>query len=43
MTTVSYIVPNISCHHCVHTIVNELTEIPGVKSVEGDVSSNWSR
>ncbi len=36
MTTVTYKVPNISCQHCVHTIVNELTELPGVKTVEGD-------
>ena len=30
-------VPNISCNHCVMTIKNELSEISGVKSVEGDV------
>lgn len=30
-------VPNISCKHCVMTIKNELSEISGVKSVEGDV------
>lgn len=29
-------IPNISCHHCVNTIKNELVEIDGVKSVEGD-------
>ncbi len=39
MTTVTYKVPNISCHHCVHTIVNELTELPGVKTVEGSVDT----
>lgn len=39
MTTVTYSVPNISCHHCVHTIVNELSELTGVKSVEGDVAA----
>jgi copper chaperone len=39
MTTVTYKVPNISCNHCVHTIVNELTELPGVKNVDGDVET----
>ena len=39
MTTVTYQIPNISCHHCVHTLVSELTELPGVKTVEGDVNS----
>ncbi|MFO7962865.1 MAG: heavy-metal-associated domain-containing protein [Desulfobacterales bacterium] len=29
-------VPNISCSHCVNTIKNELSEIDGVKQVEGD-------
>jgi copper chaperone CopZ len=31
--------PNISCGHCVHTIQNELAELPGVKRVVGDVAS----
>ena len=30
------IIPNISCGHCVMSIKNELSEIDGVKSVEGD-------
>lgn len=34
MTTVTYTIPNISCHHCAHTIKNEVSELPGVKSVE---------
>jgi copper chaperone CopZ len=29
-------VPNISCGHCVMSIKQELTEIEGVSSVEGD-------
>ncbi len=37
MTTVTYHIPNITCHHCVHTIKMEVSELPGVKSVEGDV------
>lgn len=28
-------IPNISCGHCVMAIKNELTEMEGVKSVEG--------
>lgn len=39
MSTVTYTVPNISCHHCVHTITMELSELPGVSSVKGDVDS----
>lgn len=29
-------IQNISCGHCVMTIKNELSEIEGVKSVDGD-------
>ena len=29
-------IPNISCGHCVMTIKNELSEVDGVKSIEGD-------
>lgn len=29
-------VPNISCGHCVSTIQREVSEVPGVRSVEGD-------
>ena len=36
MTTKTYLIPNISCNHCVHTIKSEVSEIPGVKSVEAD-------
>ncbi len=32
----TFIVPNISCGHCVMSIKDELDEIDGVKSVEGD-------
>lgn len=38
MTTVNYSIPAINCGHCVHTIKTELSELPGVKSVEGDVT-----
>jgi copper chaperone CopZ len=32
----TFTVPNISCGHCVATIKNELQELDGVASVEGD-------
>ncbi len=36
METKIFSIPNISCGHCVKSITNELGEIEGVKSVEGD-------
>ncbi len=39
MVTITYTIPNISCNHCVHTIKTELSELAGVKSVQGDVAS----
>lgn len=39
MTTVTYSIPNISCGHCVHTIKSEVSELPGVKTVEADAAS----
>lgn len=38
-TTVTYSIPNISCHHCIHTITTELTDLDGVISVEADLAS----
>jgi copper chaperone CopZ len=32
----TFSIPNISCGHCVMTIKNELSEVDGIKSVEGD-------
>jgi len=29
-------IPNISCGHCVKTIENELSELEGIQSLEGD-------
>jgi copper chaperone len=29
-------IPNISCGHCVNSIKNELVEMKGIKSVEGN-------
>lgn len=31
-----FTIPNISCGHCVMTIQNELNELAGVQSVEGN-------
>ena len=39
MNTITYTIPNISCHHCVHTITMELGELAGVRSVQGEVES----
>jgi copper chaperone len=36
MKTVTYTIPNISCNHCVHTISTEISELPGVKSVQAN-------
>lgn len=35
MNTKTYQVPAINCVHCVHTIKNELSELEGVKYVDG--------
>ena len=39
MNTVSYHIPNISCHHCIHTITTELSDMAGVKDVQADLTS----
>ncbi len=36
METQTLTVPNITCGHCVMSIKNELSELKGVKRVEGD-------
>ena len=35
----TFSIPNISCGHCVMSIKNELSELEGVKVVEGDPES----
>jgi copper chaperone len=35
MDTKTYRIPAINCAHCVHTIKNELSEMEGVKYVDG--------
>lgn len=39
MTTKTFEVPNIGCAGCVQAITNELSDLEGVASVSGDVSS----
>jgi copper chaperone len=39
MSTVTYTVPNISCHHCVHTIQSEVSELKGISSVLADLDT----
>ncbi|RCK75693.1 MAG: Copper chaperone [Anaerolineae bacterium] len=39
MPSVTYKIPNISCHHCVHTIQSELGELEGIKQVIADVET----
>jgi len=36
MEKTTFSIPNISCGHCVMSIKNELSELDGVKSVEGN-------
>jgi len=36
---VNYKIPNIHCNHCVHTIMMEIGEIPGVSEVKADKDS----
>ncbi|MFN7037510.1 MAG: heavy-metal-associated domain-containing protein, partial [Bellilinea sp.] len=39
MNTVTYSVPSMHCHHCVHTIEMEVGELEGVQSVQADLNS----
>ena len=39
MEKTTFSIPNISCGHCVMSIKNELSELEGVKSVEGNPES----
>lgn len=39
MNTITYSIPNISCKHCVYTITTELSDLQGVKSVQGELDS----
>jgi len=39
MTTTTYLVPNINCQHCVHTIKTEVSELTGVSLVQADIQT----
>ena len=39
MTTVTYLVPAISCGHCARTIETELGDLQGIQSVKADQAS----
>ena len=41
MASLKFVVPNISCQHCVRTITREVGALPGVKKVAADVSGKW--
>jgi copper chaperone CopZ len=36
MTKTTFVIPSISCSHCIHTITTELMAVAGVKKVTGD-------
>ena len=36
MTTKTFVVPNISCGHCTHTVETEVSELVGVVSVKAE-------
>lgn len=38
MNKETFHIPNISCGHCTASIQNELKEIEGVRSAEGDIA-----
>jgi len=39
MTKKTFIVPNISCGHCTHTIETELGELAGISRVKAEAAS----
>ena len=39
MTTSTYTVVGMTCGHCVASVTEELTEVPGVEAVEVDLAS----
>ncbi len=39
MTEITYLVPDMTCHHCEHTVSSELTGVAGVSSVDVDLDS----
>lgn len=39
MQSKTFVVPNISCHHCVRSIQSEIGELPGVKAIQADLAT----
>ncbi len=39
METKTYSVPGIHCHHCIHTVTMELSDLEGVKNVEANLET----
>ena len=39
MESKTFIVPNISCGHCTHTVEMELGDLAGVQNVKADIQS----
>jgi copper chaperone len=39
MSSVVFSIPNISCHHCIHTIQSEVSQMEGVQTVVADLDS----
>ena len=39
MESKTFVVPNISCGHCTHTVEMEVGDLSGVKSVKADIES----
>lgn len=39
METKTYSVPSIHCHHCIHTVTMELSDLEGVKDVKADLET----
>lgn len=39
MESKTYSVPNIHCHHCIHTVTMELSDLEGVKEVKADLET----
>lgn len=39
MESKTFVVPNISCGHCTHTVETELKELAGVQDVQAEVDS----
>lgn len=39
MSKETFSIPNISCGHCVNAIKNELSEMEGIKSVDGSIEA----